>query len=34
MEFFEIEYAEWAAQVEANRIECDAYAAEKGYDWS
>ena len=33
-EEWEVGYSEWAAQLEADRMECLAYEQEQGYDWS
>lgn len=33
-EVWEAEYMDWAAQLEADRMECLAYASDRGYDWS
>lgn len=33
-ESWEVGYMEWAAQLEADRMECLIYASDKGCDWS
>lgn len=33
-EVWEAGYMDWAAQLEADRMECLAYASDRGYNWS